>query len=84
MYTISYSRAAFKALRRMPADTARLIRAKLEELAVAPAAMRNVKKLTESPGYRLRVGGWRVVYTIDHGRLVVEVIKIDTRAGVYK
>jgi len=84
MYTISYSRATLKTLRRIPADTARLIRSKLTELSAAPSTMRNVKKLTGSPGYRLRVGGWRVVYTIDHGRLVVAVIKIDSRGGVYK
>ena len=84
MYSISYSRTALKALRRMPTNAAQLIRGKIRELAVDPARMRNVKKLTVSPGYRLRVGDWRIVYTLDQKRLVVEVIKIETRGGVYK
>jgi mRNA interferase RelE/StbE len=84
MYSISYSRKALKVLRRMPTKTAQLIRGKIRELAAEPARIRNVKKLAASPGYRLRVGDWRIVYTLDQGRLVVEVIKIETRGGVYK
>ena len=68
----------------MPTNTAQLIRGKIRELAADPAKMRNVKKLTASPGYRLRVGDWRIVYTLDQERLAIEVIKIETRGGVYK
>jgi mRNA interferase RelE/StbE len=84
MYSLSYSRAALKALRRMPTNTAQLIHGKLRELAVDPTRMRNIKKLAASPGYRLRVGDWRIIYTLNQERLAVEVIKIETRGGVYK
>lgn len=33
---------------------------------------------------RLRVGKYRVVYTVDNGRLVVVVIDVDSRGGIYK
>ena len=82
MYSISYSRGALKALRRMPTNTAKLIRAKLRALAADPAAMRNVKKLTGSPGYRLRVGDWRVIYKIDPSDVVL-VVKIGHRREIY-
>lgn len=34
--------------------------------------------------YRLRTHGVRVVYTVDHGELLVMVIDIDNRGDVYK
>jgi mRNA-degrading endonuclease RelE of RelBE toxin-antitoxin system len=38
--------------------------------------------MTSRPGYRLRVGGWRVIYTLDAGRLVIRVPDIGVRGGV--
>jgi len=43
-----------------------------------------VKKLTDHPGFRLRVGDWRVVYTVSYDQLVVHVIRIAQRGEVYK
>ncbi|MDM0065823.1 hypothetical protein [Variovorax sp. J31P207] len=36
------------------------------------------------PGYRLRAGDWRVIYTLESGRLVILVLEIGTRGGIYK
>lgn len=84
MYALEYSKQAVRALTRMPATTATTIRIKLQELAQDPLAARNVKKLTGQPGYRLRVGDWRVLYLLDNGRLIVYVAEIGARGGVYK
>lgn len=84
MYTLEYSKQAARALMRMPSNTSITIRAKLLELAQNPLAARNVKKLTDHPGYRLRVGDWRVLYLLDNGRLIVYVAEIGARGGVYK
>jgi len=84
MYTVSYSKQAQKTLRRLPRNTARLIQTKLIELATDPQGMRNVKKLTDHPGYRLRVGDWRVVYTLHDDALAIHVIHIDVRGSIYK
>jgi len=45
---------------------------------------RNVNKLVGCPGCRLRVGDWRMIYTLDAGRLVVRVLDIGARGGVYQ
>ena len=84
MYSLEYSKQAVRALIRMPATTAATIRAKLLELAQDPPATRNVKKLTGQPGYRLRVGDWRVLYLLDSGRLIIYVVEIGARGGIYK
>jgi mRNA interferase RelE/StbE len=84
MYKISFSKDADKVLRRIPRNTALTIGKKIMELASNPHGMRNVKKLTNHPGYRLRVGDWRVVYTVNDNELIVHVINVKTRGEVYK
>jgi len=48
------------------------------------SAAANVTKLVGQPGYRLRVGDWRVMYDVDSGRVVVRVLRIGPRGGVYE
>lgn len=84
MYLITFSKEADKTLRRMPNNTAQTIVKKIKELATNPQKMRNVKKLSDHPGYRLRVGDWRVIYTINNNELLIHVIKIKSRGKVYK
>ena len=68
----------------MPRNVSEVLESKIEALAADPAAAQNVKKLVGRPGYRLRVGDWRVFYTLDSGRLVVLVLQIGARGGMYK
>ena len=84
MYKITFSKEADKVLRRMPRNTALNIAKKIRQLAQNPAAMANVKKLSSHPGYRLRVGDWRVIYTLNDRELVIHVISVKTRGEVYK
>jgi len=44
----------------------------------------DVKKLAGVKGYRLRVGDWRVIYTLEHQALTVIAIKIGHRMRVYE
>lgn len=84
MWSVEFSREAVKALMRMPRDQAKLIRRKIDGLARDPRNAPNVKKLSEHPGYRLRVGDWRVVYLLSDERMVIHVIRIASRGEVYK
>ena len=85
MFSIEYSKAARKSLKAMPHTTARVIMGKIEALAKDPlAANNNVRKLTNHPGYRLRVGDWRVVYTIHEQALLIAVVRIAPRGDVYQ
>jgi|OM-RGC.v1.033123282 mRNA interferase RelE/StbE len=82
MKTISYQPAVLKTLRKIPANTAKRIVAKINEYAINPAAQANsVKALKGTDAIRLRVGHWRVVM-IDG--LVIDVIKIAARGDVDK
>ncbi len=84
MYAIEFTREARKALKAMPRNLRDVVLSKIDDLAVNPLQAQNVKKLVGRPGYRLRVGDWRVIYTLDAGRLVVRVLDIGARGGVYQ
>ncbi len=69
----------------MPRNVAVLIRSKIDALAADPyAPNNNVKKLKGSDDYRLRVGDWRVIYSLIDARLVIVVVRIAPRGGVYE
>ena len=84
MYRITLSKKADKILRRMPRNLSLNIAKKIRQLAQNPHEMQNVKKLTDNPGYRLRVGDWRIVYTVNDNDLLIHVINVKTRGEVYK
>ena len=84
MYLIDYSKPAIKTMAAMPRNVRELVKSKIEALARDPFGAANVKQLVGEPGYRLRVGDWRVIHDVDSGRLVVRVLKIGPRGGVYE
>ncbi|RIA01535.1 type II toxin-antitoxin system RelE/ParE family toxin [Cereibacter sphaeroides] len=82
MKQISYTKAALRTLRRMPANAAALIRSKIEDYAQDPASQaNNVKSLKGREGIRLRVGDWRVI--VDDQGNVLAVLEIGPRGGIY-
>lgn len=82
MLRITYTKAALKTLRRMPANTSSLIRSKIEAYAADPQSQaNNVKALKGRAGLRLRVGDWRVI--MDDDGTVLAVLAIGPRGGVY-
>ena len=56
--------------------------AAIRELAEDPRPD-GCKKLKAEDGYRIRVGDFRVVYTVDDGRITVVVVEIGARGDVY-
>jgi len=85
MYQIKYSNTALKRLRNIPRNLAQRIQEKLTNLANNPYEYNpSVKKLVNREGYRLRVGDWRIIYQIYDDEIVILVLDIDTRGGIYK
>jgi len=83
-YTITFTRKAAKSFQKIPAKLGNGIINALKDLAQDPYSHGSVKKLEGQDGYRLRVGDYRVVYTLEDEILVIHVIKIGTRGDVYK
>jgi mRNA interferase RelE/StbE len=85
VYRIVFTKNAAKSLHKMPRNMAKLIREKLEIIASDPHAnLPNVKKLQNRPGFRLRVGNWRVIYEIRDEELIILVLKVAPRGEVYR
>jgi len=82
MTQIAYSTAAIRALARIPASIAKTIRAKIGQYAANPESLaNNVKRLQGRPGYRLRVGNYRVIFDRDGN--VLNILEIGPRGSVY-
>lgn len=82
MKQITFSRDALKALNYLSANTAKRIRSKIEQYVTDPRSLaNNVVKLQNRPGYRLRIGDWRVIF--DETKTTLNVRAIRPRGGAY-
>ena len=85
MWSVTYTADAVRALSGMDQVIAKRIRVKILALALDPKAPNNnVKKLTGVAGYRLRVGDWRVIYTLKQQILTIIVVRIGHRSEIYE
>jgi mRNA interferase RelE/StbE len=85
VHRILFTKSADRTLRTMPRELARRLRERLGQIAQNPYAQHsNVTKLQNRPGYRLRVGDWRVIYEIENEELVILVLRIGPRGEVYR
>lgn len=84
MYNIEYTHVAAKSLKKAPADVAKRLMSAIVELAESPHQMTGVKKLTAREGYRLRVGDWRILYTVHNDILTILVLNIGNRKEIYR
>lgn len=84
-YNIIMSKSADRCLRSIPKNIAQRIRSKLLLLSQDPWTYNNnVSKLVGREVYRLRVGQWRVIYTVEQDKLIIYVLTIGVRGGVYQ
>ena len=85
MYKVTYTKRSERTLLKLPRNLAKRIQARLDYIALNPYVQdNNVIKLQDRPGYRLRVGDWRVIYEIHDGELLILVLKITPRGSVYR
>ena len=83
-YVVIFSPIAAKAIDRLPAQVVSRIRKAVDALAIDPRP-RGCKKLTgKGDKYRLRVGDYRVVYSVEDDQLIVLVIDLGHRRDIYK
>lgn len=80
MYEIVVKKRAKKFIDRLPMIEKRRIVSAIQQL---PSG-NDIKQLKGYDGlFRLRVGSYRVIYTVDNGKLVVYVIDAGNRGEIY-
>lgn len=82
-YAISILRRANKKLDTFPAHVQERLENAIEDLAMEPRPS-GCKKLKATPnGWRIRVGDYRVIYSIDDKKREVTVVDIFDRKDAY-
>ena len=82
-YSLRFKRSVRKDVKSIPRpDMERILNA-VDGLADNPHPP-GAKPLTGRDAWRLRVGKYRVIYSVDHDNVIVEVIKIGHRGAVYR
>ena len=82
-YSVELKPSARKELEALTDNAlARIVR-KLESLADNPRPVGCKKLKVYKDQWRVRVGGWRVLYIIDDGLMLVSVTRIGHRREVY-
>ncbi len=85
MYKLKYRRQARNYLARLPFRVKTAIVECLHQLAENPDGLSlDIDTLKGREGFRLRVGQYRVLYTRQDDRLIIEIVKIRPRGDIYK
>jgi len=82
MYELIYSPSALKQLEKMEQTVKGRIVVALERLRIRPDSC-DIKKLVGMPGYRFRVGDYRVIFDLEKNKLMILVMKIGHRKNIY-
>lgn len=84
IWQVLISHQAEKTLRRLDATLRARIDQAIHGLASDPFPANSRKLVGYADDYRLRVGDWRIIYTVRQQQLVILVVKIASRGQVYK
>ena len=84
-FAVEVSPAARRQLRKLDRTVQRRVLRRLEALGTNPRPP-GVVQLTSPSGplYRVREGDWRIVYRVEDDNLLVLVVRIGPRSGVYR
>lgn len=82
-YRLTFKKSVARDLRVLPKKDVKRILKRIEALADDPRGA-GCSKLSGQNFYRVRVGVYRVVYEIDDGVLVVQVIRVAHRTRIYR
>jgi mRNA interferase RelE/StbE len=82
-WTVEYHREIEKEIRQLPKPYIRRVLEKIESLAENPRP-HGSEKLAGQEIWRVRVGPYRILYTIDDTRRLIRTYRISYRREVYR
>ncbi len=83
MYELQYKKKAIKALAKINDPYYTAIIEAIDGL-VENHRPHGYKKLTGRNGYRIRVGTYRILYDIFDTSLIIEIVNVGSRGGIYE
>lgn len=81
-YSVSMARRARKGLADLPDPAYEKVKEAIKGFIENPRPV-GCKKLVNRPGWRIRIGDFRVVYEIDDEKKTVEILDIGHRRSIY-
>ena len=82
-YRVDISANAQRSMRKIPKKDQERLLAAMTKLGDDPRPHGTVKMEGEDRSYRIRVGVYRIIYDIFDDVLIVEVVRVGHRQGVY-
>ena len=83
-YAVSFRRSAEKDLRRLDATVRRRVLRSVDSLVHTPRPDGCRKLVGSENAFRIRVGDYRVIYTVEDAILVVAIESVRHRREVYR
>ena len=83
-YVIEWATAARKQVEALETTQARRVARAVGAPASDPRPSGSTKLAGGTNAWRIRVGDWRVVYVVEDARLLVLVVRVAHRRGVYR
>jgi len=82
-YRVLIKASAEKEIRLLPKGVRRRVVQKIAALSLLPRPP-GCEKLSGRSAYRVRVGSYRIVYSVVDSQLIVEVVRVAHRREVYR
>ena len=82
-YKVEIRRSALKEIKKLPQKELKKILKTIQTLSNNPRP-KGCQKLSDKERYRIRVGSYRILYSIEDDILVVYVVKVAHRKDVYR
>ncbi len=83
-YAVNFRRSAEKDMRRLDTSVRRRVLREIESLSADPRPDGCRKLHGSDDAYRIRVGEYRVIYTIDDAVLIVAIERVRHRSDAYR
>ena len=83
-YKIEVSRTAEKQLKKLSKPNQIRIVKRIQQLSIDPFPEGSRKLAGFDDIYRVRVGDYRVLYSVDNGKVLIIVLKLGHRKDIYR
>lgn len=83
VYRVRIKKSAEKEVRDLPTSALKRVAAAIQALAREPRP-NGSQKLVGADAHRIRVGTYRILYSIDDEELVVEILAVRHRKEIYR
>ncbi len=84
LYKIEWKRSAVKELKQLPKETVSRILKAVEELSSNPFPNQTKKLAASENSFRIRMGDYRIIYSIFSRILTIEIIRVGHRRDIYE